>query len=70
MTVPIAIKFLVTEARDLVVTTASEHAGTVKAAGGVTLAGLASYISPFLTVVVLLLTAFNLALEIRKKLRK
>lgn len=47
-----------------------EHSGTVKAAVGLSLAEVLSYVAPILSVIVLLLTALNLILEIRKKLKK
>lgn len=45
----------------------TDHAGTAKGAAGVGLAAILSYVSTGLTVVVLLLTAYNLILEIKKK---
>lgn len=48
----------------------SEHLATVKGVAGLTLAGVAATITPILTVIVLLLTAWNLLLEIRKKQNK
>jgi hypothetical protein len=48
----------------------SEHPGSVKALTGIGLAQIAQFISPTLSAIVLGLTAVNLVLEIRKKLRK
>ena len=48
----------------------AEFSGTITGLVGISSAGILSYVSPILSVVVLSLTTVNLALEIRKKLRK
>ncbi len=47
-----------------------EHLATIRGVAGVVVAESLEHVSPLLTVLVLGLTAFNLVLEIRKKMRK
>lgn len=48
----------------------AEFPATAKGAVGIGVADVLSYVSPVLTVIVLVLTIANLALELRKKLRR
>lgn len=48
----------------------NQHVGTIRGLVGIALAEALSFVTPILTVVVLLLTAYNLLLEIRKKQKK